>query len=153
MAALQNAVLATGDLSIAVAMWLGSTIYTEAQSVWMKPNACVEITFDPPTESRFLGPNGSADVRVVLRAKEEKAPIGEVELEVQPIRAIGTVSPKKRQADAGMPFTTTYTGSADPKDWHGVDASPSNRTPAPAMGLGRSVRPSRMRARSPNRRR
>jgi hypothetical protein len=134
VAAMQNAVLATGDLSIAVEMWLGSTIYTDAQNVWNRPNACVEITFDPPTETRFLGPNGSADVRVVLRTKEEKAPIGDVELEVQAIQAIGTVSPRKGRPDAGTPFTTTYTASADPKDSHGVEAFAKQSHAGPGYG-------------------
>ncbi len=135
MAALENAVLATADISIAVAMWLGSTNYTEAQNFWNQPEKCVEIAFDPPTESRSLGPNGSAEVRVVARTKEEKAPIGNAQLEMQAIRSIGTVAPRQGRSDAGMPLTVTYTASSEPRDGHGVDASIRASHAGPASGL------------------
>jgi len=135
MQALQDAVLATGDISIAVAMWFGSTIFTEAQSAWMQLDRCVEVVFDPPTETRFLGPNRSADVRVMIRTKEEQAPIGEAELSIQAIRAIGTVAPTKGRTDAGAPFTVTYTASSDPQNGHGVDAGARQSHAGPASGL------------------
>jgi hypothetical protein len=135
MAALEEAVRATADISIAAAMWMASTIYTDAQSVWIRPNACVEIAFDPPTDSRFVGPNGSVDVRVVLRTKAEKEPIGDAPLQIQAIGAIGTVSPRQAVTDAGTPVTVTYTASADPRNGHGVDAAAAASHAGPGFGL------------------
>jgi hypothetical protein len=135
MAALEDAVRATADISIAVAMWLGSTNYTEAQNFWNQPDKCVEVAFDPPTESRSLGPNGSAEVRVTVRTKEGKTPIGNAQLELQAIQSIGTVAPRQGRSDAGTPMNVTYTASSEPRDGHGVDVGVRASHAGPASGL------------------
>ena len=135
MAALEEAVRATADFSIAVAMWLGSTNYTDAQNFWNQPDNCVELAFDPPTESRSLGPNGSAEVRVVVRTKEEKTPIGNAQLELQAIQSIGTVAERQGRSDAGIPLNVTYTASSEPRDGHGVDVGVRASHAGPASGL------------------
>ncbi|HET8698098.1 MAG TPA: hypothetical protein VFO94_11455 [Gammaproteobacteria bacterium] len=120
MTALEDAVRATGNISIATAMWLGSTNYTEAQNFWTQPDKCVEVAFDPPTESRSLGPNGAAEVRVAVRTKEGKTPVSDAQLELQAIQSIGTVAPREGRSEAGMPLNVTYTASSEPRDGHGV---------------------------------
>lgn len=133
MAALGDAVLATGDISIATAMWMASTLYTEAWQNWIRPNNCVEVAFEPPSDTRFVGPNGSTDVRVVLRTKKEHATIAEAPLSAQPVGA-GTVSPRQDTSRADAPFAVTYTASANPKDGHGVYVQAEKSYAGPAYG-------------------
>jgi hypothetical protein len=65
-----------GDVAIgAVVMWAGE-FHKSAELEWRTQNACVEFSFDPPTEACSLAPNESVQVRVELRASEEgRAPV------------------------------------------------------------------------------
>jgi hypothetical protein len=119
--AMRDAVLATANLSIAVVMWMGATIYSEAQTRWNTVNECVEFHFDPPTNTRTLGPNESVDVRTELRTKEDGAPVfGGGLLRVETLAGIGSSTPRgDRELPSDSPFTVTYTASAAPRAGHG----------------------------------
>ena len=126
-AAMEDAVTATADLSIAVVMWMGSTLYTQAQTHWNMLDACAEISFEPATRTRALGPNQSAGVRATLRTKGDKAPIGGAEFQANALAGVGTLTPHGGRTDAGSPIDFTYTASANPTNAHGFDVAARSR--------------------------
>jgi hypothetical protein len=71
--AMRTAVEATADIAVASVVLGAGTLYRQAETEWLKKNACVEFEFDPPTDERRLGPNQQTPVRVGLRTKEGKA--------------------------------------------------------------------------------
>jgi hypothetical protein len=127
MAALADAVEATADLSIAVVMWMGSTLYAQAQTHWNTRDTCAEFAFEPATRSRAVGPSQSTDVRVTLRTKEDKAAIGGAEFQANALAGIGTLTPRGGRTEASAPIAFTYTASADPKNAHGFDIGARSR--------------------------
>jgi hypothetical protein len=126
-AAMVDAVTATADVSVAVVMWLGSTLYTEAQTHWNRPDTCVELAFEPATRTRALRANQSADVRVTLRTKEEQAPVGGAEFQANALQGIGTLTPHGGRTEPNAPIDFTYTASANPKNGHGFDIAARSR--------------------------
>jgi hypothetical protein len=126
-AAMEDAVTATADLSIATVMWMSSTLYTQAQTHWNMLDTCAEFAFEPATRTRALGPNQSADVRVTLRTKDDKAPIGGAEFQAGPLEAIGTLTPRGGRTEPSAPIDFTYTASANPNNRHGFDIAARSR--------------------------
>jgi len=126
-AAMIDAVTATADVSIATVMWMGSTLFTQAQTHWNMPDTCVELAFEPPTETLMLGPNASAQVRVTIRTKEDLAPIANAEFQANALAGIGTLTPHQGRTEPGMPIDFTYTATANPKNSHGFDAATRSR--------------------------
>ena len=125
--AMIDAVTATADVSIATVMWMGSTLYTQAQAHWNMLGTCVELAFDPPTETRMVGPNGSAQVRATIRTKEDQTPIANAEYRAGPLDGIGTLTPREGRTEPSSPINFTYTATANPKDGHGIDAATRSR--------------------------
>ena len=125
--AMLDAVTATADVSIATVMWMGSTLYTQAQAHWNMLDACVELAFEPPTQTQMLGPNGSAQVRATIRTKEDKTPIANAEYQAGPLQGIGTLTPREGRTEPSSPIVFTYTATANPKDGHGFDAGTRSR--------------------------
>ncbi|HXS78721.1 MAG TPA: hypothetical protein VN818_00495 [Gammaproteobacteria bacterium] len=126
-AAMEDAVTATADLSIAVVMWMGSTLYTQAQTHWNMLDACAEFAFEPATRTRAMGPNQSTDVRVTLRTKDDKAPIGGAEFRANALAGIGTLTPHEGRTEAEAPISFKYTTSANPTNAHGFDVAARSR--------------------------
>lgn len=126
LAAMQDAVTATADLSIASVMWMGSTLYTQAQTNWNKVNTCAEFAFEPPTRTRTVGPNEAADVRVTLRTKDDKAPIASGEFQANVLAGAGTLTPRSGRTEPNA-MSFTYTASASPKNAHGFDIAARSR--------------------------
>jgi hypothetical protein len=128
MEAMIHAVEITHDLSIAIAIWMATPIYKEAELQWRKLNECVELSFDPPSETRALGPNEAEQVRATLRTKDEfRAAVAEGILETNTIEAIGTVAPRRAETRADAPVTLTYTASARPRRGNGLDVLAKSR--------------------------
>jgi hypothetical protein len=123
--AMVDAVTATADLSIAIVMWMGSTLYTQAQTHWSMPDTCAEFAFEPPTRTRTLGPNESTDVRVTLRTKEDKTPVAGGNFLSNALGA-GTLTPRSGRTE-NAPTTFTYTASANPTNAHGFDVATKSR--------------------------
>jgi hypothetical protein len=126
-AAMIDAVTATADVSIAIVMWMGSTIYTQAQTHWNMRDTCAEFAFEPPTRTRALGPNQATDVRVTLRTKEDKAAIGGAEFQANSLEGIGTLTPHEGRTEPNAPINFRYTTSATPKNTHGFDVGARSR--------------------------
>ena len=122
-----RAVEMAGDVAVAaVVLWAGE-FYKTAEAEWRKKNACVEFSFDPPTETRSLEPNESVQVRVELRTKEGSAPVPWRSAYVNAINGVGTVSPRSVEAEPGAPATVTYTASSRPRQGHGIDLATTSR--------------------------
>src|SRR5262245_4259510 len=127
MAAMEDAVRATADLSIAVVMWMSSTLYTQAQTYWNMPDTCAEFAFEPTTRTRALGANQSTDVRVTLRTKADKAPIGGGAFQANALAGIGTLTPHEGRTESNAPISFRYTASANPTNAHGFDIATKSR--------------------------
>jgi hypothetical protein len=126
--AMEDAVRQTGDLSVAAAILWAGEFYKQAETNWNKPNECVEFVFEPPSGSRALGPNESAQVRVELQTKAGRLPVPWTTSAVQAIGGVGTVSPRPAQASASAPAARlTYTASAQPRRGHGIDLATTSR--------------------------
>jgi hypothetical protein len=125
--AMVDAVTATADLSIAIVMWMGSTLYTQAQTHWNMPDTCAEFAFEPATRTRALGPNQSTDVRVTLRTKEDRTPIAGGAFEANALAGIGTLTPHSGRTEANAPIDFRYTASANPTNAHGFDVATKSR--------------------------
>ncbi len=73
--ALMDAVAVTGDMAAAALMWNASMIIYGAQRDWREPNACAELQFDPPSETRAVTPGETVEVRVKYRTRDAQQPI------------------------------------------------------------------------------
>jgi hypothetical protein len=123
--AMESAVRATADLSVAaVIMWAGK-FYKEAETNWNKVNECVEPAFDPPSDQVSLRSNESASVSVELHTKAGTLPVPWETSNVQAIGG-GTVSPRPARAPAGT-ATLTYTASSRPRRGNGIDLATTSR--------------------------
>jgi hypothetical protein len=127
LAAMEDAVRATADLSVAVVMWMGSTLYTQAQTHWNMPDTCAEFAFEPSTRTRALGPNQSTTVRVTLRTKEDKTPIAGGNFQANALGGIGTLTPHEGRTESSAPINFRYTASANPTNAHGFDIATKSR--------------------------
>jgi hypothetical protein len=124
--AMQSAVRATADLSVAaVILWAGE-FYKAAEQNWLQPNNCVEFAFDPPSDQRSIAPHESAQVRVELRTKTGALPVPWETSEVRAINGVGTVSPREVRSPAGT-ATLTYTASSEPRRGHGIKLFTTSR--------------------------
>lgn len=134
------------DVAIANVVLMGGTMYATAELEWLKENACVEFTFDPPTDSRALAPNEAAQVRIGLRTKEGGSSLAWKTDSLGPLQGIGSVSPRKAEAQPGAPATITYTASSKPRRGHGIELASLSRA---GLGSGkwRIIEPARFEGR------
>ena len=117
--AMRSVVLMSADVAAANAVLMGGTLYKLAEQSWRDPrNKCAEFTFDPPTESRALGPDQAEQVRVEVRAREggATAPWRTDNINV---KVAGRIAPKPAEARPGSPAVLTYTAASEPKRGHG----------------------------------
>jgi hypothetical protein len=125
--AMQSAVGATADVSVAaVILWAGE-FYKEAETNWTKLNECVEFAFEPPSGTQSLGPNESTQVRVRLRTKAGGLPAPWTTSSINAIGG-GTVSPRPAQASSASPSATlTYTAASQPRRGNGFGLVTTSR--------------------------
>jgi hypothetical protein len=127
MPAMTAAVEMTADIAVASVVLSAGMLYRTAELQWLKLNECVELSFDPPTDTVELGPNQSRQVRVELKAKEDGGSVPLKTDRISAIRSIGTVAPRNVQSADGAPVTLTYTASARPRAGHGIDIATESR--------------------------
>ena len=127
MPAMEAAVEATADLSAAILIWQAGQVFLDAQSQWVKLDECAEIAFEPASETVTLGANAAASVRVLLRTKDEKLPIGDGKLDVNAINNIGTPAPRSTVTGADGAASVRYTAAAEPRRGHGLDVGAVSR--------------------------
>jgi hypothetical protein len=116
-----------GDVAAASAVLMADQIYGTAQTEWLKPNECVEFSFDPPSEQRALGPNEAAQVRVELRTKAGNESVPWTSDRIGVVGGAGTVSPRSVQSRPGSPVTLTYTASSQPRRGNGIELGTLSR--------------------------
>jgi hypothetical protein len=124
---LKDAAAATGEVSVAVAAFSSVPVLIQAQASWAKVNECVEFTFDPPTDTRSLDPNESAQVQAVLRTKKGSAAVPWKTEHANALQGIGKVEPRHPSTEDGLSATLTYTASAKPRKGHGIDLTTASR--------------------------
>lgn len=97
------------DVIAAVMLWGGQN-YLDAEREWHKPNACVEIVFNPATKTQIFGPNKSYPVKTELRTKKEQAlvPAKFKEAKEKPREGNGRVSPREDLSQLNKPAMFTY---------------------------------------------
>jgi hypothetical protein len=121
----------TGELAFAMAMSLASPVFTpQAQTQWMKPGECVEVSFDPESETVALGPSETKDVRVTLKTKgETSAPVMDARMDANVLNSAGSVSPGSvpRAEDSA---TFTYSASSQPRRGQGFGIAALSRAGA-----------------------
>jgi hypothetical protein len=116
---MKQLVASAEDVALGNVILMGGWIYATAELEWTKPNACVELKFEPPTDSRSLGANAAADVKVGLRTKgSPPASVGFRADGIQVLRE-GSVSPRNAEAKQGD-ATVTFTAPAKPRRGDGI---------------------------------
>lgn len=127
MPAMEAAVRATADIAIASAMLMAGFTYRTAEAHWRKPNNCVELTFDPPTDTEMLGPNQSRDVQITLKTAPGGSPVAWTAHEIGRIDGAGTVEPRRVDKAESATVKITYTASDRPRRGHGINLTPMSR--------------------------
>jgi hypothetical protein len=125
--AMRSATEMAGDIAVASVVLMAGELYRQAELVWLQANECVEFAFDPPSDTRALGPNEQAQVRTELRTKEGKAATLWKDANAGVLNGAGRVSPGHPQAQPGAPATLSYTASANPRTGHGFDIGTRSR--------------------------
>jgi hypothetical protein len=118
--AMKSAAAMAADVAIAGVVLMAGELLRQAQLEWNKPNECVEFSFDPPSESRSLGPNESAQIRVELRTKADRTPVPWKTEFLGTLNGAGTVSPTRVDVPRDSPAMLTYTAAAEPRRGHGI---------------------------------
>jgi hypothetical protein len=119
MNALMDVARQTADLAVSfMVLWAGGT-YRDAERAWLMNNECVEFSFDPPTDTRSLGPNETTQVRAELRPKSGGSALPWRSEALDVINGAGEVSPKRPETQTASSVTLTYTASARPRAGHG----------------------------------
>lgn len=125
--ALKAVVEMTADVGTAGAVQMAGAYYRAAELEWLKPNACVEFTFEPPTDTETLAPNAARQVRTTLRSKSGGAAVPWASDAIGVIDSNGTVAPRRVELADSMPATVTYTASARPRRGHGFTVTALSR--------------------------
>lgn len=125
--AMRRFVESAEDVALGNVILMGGWIYATAELEWTKPNACVELAFEPPTDTRALGAHATADVKIGLRTKgSPPASAGFRADGIQVLRE-GSVSPKKAEAKQGEQASVAYTAPAKPRRGDGITLAAVSR--------------------------
>ncbi len=122
MAALKD-IAVTSDLAAAALAWNASQVVLLVRPELYKPNACAELQFDPPSESRTVAPGETVEIRVNYRTRDDQQPIpnGKWRAEaVQGGRVPGAV--EQVRPDGGFIVKYTARSDSDPKEGDGMRA-------------------------------
>ncbi|HET8692332.1 MAG TPA: hypothetical protein VFM30_09415 [Steroidobacteraceae bacterium] len=118
--ALLDVTTATGDLAAAALMWNSSMTILEAMHSWREPNACAELVFDPPGETRPVGPGETVEIQVKYRTRDGQQPVPKGTWDASAVQG-GSVAEASGQVRPDGTFVVRYKArSADPKDGDGA---------------------------------
>ncbi len=119
--ALMDAVRVTGDMAAAALMWNASMVIYGAQRDWREPNACAELQFDPPSETRAVTAGETVEVRVKYRTRDAQQPIPRGGWHAEVVQG-GTVAAAEGQVGNDGTFVVRYVArnSSDPKEGDGM---------------------------------
>lgn len=136
---MRQGVEVTGEIATATAMLMAGSTYAIAQLEWNKPNQCVEFSFDPPSDTRRLGPNESAEVQVTLLTKDGRTPVAEGSFRANGLEGVGSLAPRTGLTRAaGVPLTFTAPGNA--RAGNGFDVATLSRA-GTAAAIWKSLAP------------
>ena len=113
--AMEAAVLMTADIAVASVILTAGMMYRDAEAHWRKPNECVELAFDPPTDTQSMKPSEERQVRATLSSKADGSTVSWTSDNINAIDAIGTVMPRHVPEATAASVTFTYTASARPR--------------------------------------
>jgi hypothetical protein len=138
--AMLRAVEKTSEIAFAMAIWLESPVFKAAEVEWQKLNKCVELKFDPATDTVALTPNEAKQVRAELHTKSTGEAVPWQSDSISTLGSAGTVSPSRVEAQLDAPATFTYTASGRPRRGDGFGFAARSRAGA-GEGAWRIVRP------------
>ena len=94
------------SVGTALGYWAGF-YYSAAELQWRNPNRCVQISFDPPSNSRKPVPGSNMKVNAQVKTRTGE-PTAASFRDGRPVLG-GAVYPGTGSSDAGMPMTFTFT--------------------------------------------
>jgi len=111
----------TGDVAAAALIWNASMTILSAQVAWRQPNACGELVFDPPSESRSVSPGETVEIKVKVRTREGQQPIPKGIWDATVVQG-GTVVEASGRVSPDGTFVVRYVArsSSSPKEGDGV---------------------------------
>lgn len=118
--AMKQVVVASGDVALGNVILMGGWIYSLAELEWQKPNACVELAFEPASDTKALGANASADVKIGLRTKGSQPARAGFKAEGIRVLREGSVTPRTAEAQPGAQASVTFTAPARPRRGDGI---------------------------------
>lgn len=124
--AMRQAVLMTGDMSTAIAIWFSATTYKDAEKIWLKANQCVEVAFDPASNTRELAPGESFEVAASLKTFDDQAAVAKAKLDASALGG-ATVTPRTGQTQEAAPVTFRYTAPPARQPPRGFDVTAISR--------------------------
>lgn len=121
MDALMEVVTVTSDVATAALIWNASTVILGAQSSWREPNACAELQFEPPGETRAVTSGEAVEIRVRYRSRDGQQPIPKGVWDAAVIQG-GQVPKASGQVQPDGTFLIHYVArsSSAPQDGDGV---------------------------------
>ncbi len=116
-----EAVTVTGDMAAAALMWNASTTIMAAQAAWREPNACAELVFDPPSESRSVSAGETVEIKVKVRTRDGQLPVPKGIWDASVVQGGRVAEPSGRVSPDGT-FVVRYVGrtSSSPKTGDGA---------------------------------
>ncbi len=124
--AMEAAVLMTADIAVASVILQAGWMYRTAELVWMAPNKCAEMTFDPPTDTVAMRPNEEREVKATVTSKGDGSAVRWTTDNVNPLIE-GRVTPTKVPDALAATVPFKYTSSARPRVRHGFSVIARSR--------------------------
>jgi hypothetical protein len=116
--AMEAAVRMTADIAVASVILQAGLMYRTAELVWLTPNKCAEMTFDPPTDTEAMRPNQEKEVRATVKSKGDGSTVRWITDNVNPLLE-GTATPTHVPDALAATVPFKYTASARPRVRHG----------------------------------
>ncbi|MDQ6830474.1 MAG: hypothetical protein M3081_16575 [Gemmatimonadota bacterium] len=92
---------------MALTYWAG-VWYSIAMTKWQQPNTCVNIAFDPPSNTVTLVRGGKTTVKAEVKTKSGETTKAHF-AGARPRSAVGAVTPAEGPSDVGSPMRFTFT--------------------------------------------
>ena len=118
--ALMDVARVTGDVAVAALMWNASTTIIAVQLQWREPNACTELQFEPPSESRTVAPGETVEIHVKYRTRDGKQPIPRGGWDATAFGSSGRVAADRGRVAEDGTFVVKYIAGSNPKEGDGV---------------------------------
>ena len=125
-ASMERAADLTDDLSTSIAMWFAGQNFPDAQKVWTTPNQCVELAFDPASNTRALLPGQSVEVRAHVRTLLDQSAVGLASIKADSLGG-AQVTPREGTAPENGVLTFKYTAPQERRPPRGFNVAAKSR--------------------------